>query len=287
MREYYVAYSKKCNNDVFSISDIEYSIIPNRLGTWAADPFIIETTSEEVYCFAEIWEMKYNKGAIGYCRLDGNNHKWHIAIRENFHMSYPHIFSDGKNYYMCPEMGKSGEIAIYVAERFPDKWKKLDVLYDGGKNYADTTFFTKDGVQYGFTYDVANNYSTIFTVVNRKINFVHPNTILSEDGCRPGGNILHIKDKYIRVGQLGKPNYGYGLVFKSFNLDVDGYREQTLKEYVPSDFRIANKLKQQLTGVHTYNFHKNYAVIDLQMEGWSWNMIVGKIQQKMKLKLFK
>ncbi len=291
MHEYYVCYSSKVINSL-DLSAPEYKVVKNRMGCWAADPFIV-AFDDKLLCFAEIWEMKYGKGAIGVCDLNSPRPKWEIIIREPFHMSYPFVFKNNNNWYMCPETGDNATVTLYKSNDFPYHWSKCQDILNGSP-YRDTTFFSYNEHEYGFThlpdenggilylFSMDDNYSTTSTV----------SECINGHYSRPGGKVIYANEQYYRIGQIGTPFYGYGLCIAQFSIDNNGiYSEKMISEHIPDDFNIQMPhsviFNQNKIGIHTYNSINNNAVIDVLMEGWSWNMILGKIQQKIHNMFFK
>ena len=94
-----VAYRKKGQK--------EYKVIKNHFTSWSADPFVFEYNNE-VYIFAEIFNLSRYRGCIGYTKLvDGKFTKWKEVIVEDYHLSFPNIQVEDGNIYIYPETQKS------------------------------------------------------------------------------------------------------------------------------------------------------------------------------------
>lgn len=266
MMQYHVAYKKK--------TDDAYHVIPNNVFTWTADPFLFEYKGD-VYIFGEIWKYSFKDnghGTIGYCKLSqGRISKWNVVIEEPYHLSFPNIFSDGDDIYICPESAEMGEIYLYKAISFPDKWEKADVLYDGGDKMVDTVFFQQDGKQYGFTLCISDvngiekNELKLFHIENKKIHFIDClNPITTDKTCaRCAGKVIKEGKKNFRVAQDCGHYYGKGLVFCEFNFE-ETYSEKVEKTIYPGDLNLDKKMK--VVGTHTYNSISDYEVIDIRVE---------------------
>ena len=140
-QEYCVAYCDSKIENVLDIDQKEYTVIKNNWDSWSADPFIF-IWNDDIYIFAEVWKYSAGKGAIGYCKWDGEKKKfsrWKIVIQEKFHLSYPNIFIYKDQIMLCPESSGNGEIYLYTAVAFPEQWEKYCILSSEGK-FLDTTF---------------------------------------------------------------------------------------------------------------------------------------------------
>lgn len=270
MREYFVAYKEKKFDDILQLNRGNYKVIRNNIGCWAADPFIVEKDGE-LYIFAEIWEHIKCKGSIGYSKYDKNNErfgKWKIIIDEPYHLSYPCIYKVKDKFWMCPESGDAQEIALYCADNFPDEWSKKIVLSSKGK-YVDTTFFSVENKNYGMTLEIQGQQEDlkIFKFKKSTIQFLNNEKIIKDTRIeRPGGKIVYQNNHLYRIGQIGAPHYGSGLIVAEFSFMNDVYYESILKRFYPADFEIDGLNKKQITGVHTYNQSNRYEVIDVQIE---------------------
>ena len=241
-----------------------YKIIPTGYNFWAADPFLFYFDNK-IYVFAELWFYKENQGAIGYYSFSDEKPQWKIIIKESYHLSYPHLFEFDNEIYMCPEANESNTITLYKAVLFPNKWIKLTHLKTDLKA-VDTTFFNYNNDMYCFTY-LLNVQELHIYKVNTNDNFSLKsfcyNPITSDLSlARMAGNIIKNNNQYIRVSQNCSKLYGESLMFSSFKVEINGYKETFIKRMNVSDFNINNKKKY--FGVHTYNSLNGYEIIDLK-----------------------
>lgn len=260
-REYAVAVAKRMGTDP---RKEKFSVIPNSINCWAADPFPIEVNGI-LYIFAEIFVYSKVKGCIGYTKLqDGKFTPWKIVIEEDYHMSFPYLFYDNDILYMCPETSASRQLYLYRCVKYPEKWEKDRVLARN-VNYSDTVFYRGKSDIYGLTcewHGIQDHRLKLFRV--------------SGDGCqesteglntleyyltRPAGKIFKKDDKDIAVSQICKPLYGTGMIFKECVIDWPIYEENELYRVFPQD--ISCDVKRKYVGTHTFNISENYMVVDL------------------------
>ena len=107
----------------------------------AADPFVV---GEHV--FAEI--MKGGKGIIGVAETTGSKLSFTPVLEEDFHLSYPQVFSHDNEWYMIPEAHQSGSILLYKAVGYPKKWDLVRKISD--IDGVDPTIFRLHGCWYIF-----------------------------------------------------------------------------------------------------------------------------------------
>ena len=143
--QYHVAYKKR--------GDTEYKVIENNSNSWVADPFIFKHKNN-IYIFGEYFITEKEKGAIAYSKWNGKSfEKWKIVIEEDYHLSFPNIFEEGDEIYICPESNQSNELYLYKAIEFPDKWEKVHIICNNIK-CVDTVFLKRGNKKFCFTYDL-------------------------------------------------------------------------------------------------------------------------------------
>lgn len=120
-----------------SISDLPAGFV--------ADPFIISDNGRW-YLFAEVWDLQAARGVIGVAvSEDAIDWEWGgVVLAEQYHLSYPHVFTCGGRFYMVPETWEAGCISIYTTDALPHGWKRIASL-----TFApvpkDATFFEHAG----------------------------------------------------------------------------------------------------------------------------------------------
>lgn len=249
-----------------------FVLIKSTLRYWMADPFLIKHKGVN-YLFAELYDKKHSKGVIGYARLKGNScGKFHVCLKEKFHLSYPCVFHRDGNIYMIPETRDNNEVALYKAINFPDKWEKVKIICD--KPCVDTTPFVYENRQYYFT-TIANEHSSddnLFLISEKNGECKQ---LLNNNLClRSAGKVIFHDGVMIRPSQ-DDTVYGDAVIF---NRVVDfvgaGYTEVPYKRVLPPDNEtdsenvcvnlLNNTSKIKFNGLHTYNINEDYEVIDLR-----------------------
>ncbi len=273
-----IAYREDMNKD--------FKLVQNPAWAWAADPFLVEY-EDRIYLFAELFLYKSERnGVIGCCKYeDGKFGEWFVTMDCHWHLSYPNVWTEEGNLYMCPETYQTGEVAVYKLEAFPDRWRKIRVLLQNGK-YVDSTFMKYGNKNYLFTYRLTN--SSI--AGNLLLYEIFPDGTLSKErfisddigSARPGGKVIvNEEKKVVRVSQDSANGYGAGLVFSEVESVNPVYREKKLLRVGPDE--IIGNWNRSFTGVHTYNRFKNMEVIDLNYLTFSFS---ESIAQKRVRKVF-
>lgn len=249
-----------------------FILIKNTFRYWMADPFLIKYHGVN-YLFAELYDKKHSKGVIGYAKLRGNRcGRFHICLKEKYHLSYPCVFYRDGNIYMIPETAGNNEATLYEASDFPKKWKKVKTVC--GQACVDTTPFRYQNENYYFT-TIVNEHSSddnLF-LINEKSG--ECKQLLKDNLClRSAGNVIFEKDNMIRPSQ-DDTVYGDAVIFnRVVNFSVNSYEEIPFKRVLSPNSEtngenicvsVLNNTKNiQFNGLHTYNINDDYEVIDLR-----------------------
>jgi hypothetical protein len=115
-------------------------VIKNPPNRFLADPFVIYKNGSHI-CFVEDYDYAKGKGRISAYEITRDKYReLGPAIEESFHLSYPFLFEDSGQLFMCPETAEAGDIRIYRCVDFPLKWQLHRVL-KSGVNAVDTSIF--------------------------------------------------------------------------------------------------------------------------------------------------
>lgn len=255
------------NTDFFHNSFISYKKLQSANDKFWADPFII-CKNDRYFVFVEELIYKTNRGHISVLELNekGDFISSKRVIERPYHMSYPFIFELHNTYYMIPETSENKTIDLYKCTGFPDKWEVAKNIMHN-LNAVDTTLFFYMSKWWLFTsIDNTNNisgYDTELYLFFSDDIFTdnwqsHPNNPIVSDArrARSAGAIFVQDDKIYRPSQDCSGRYGNAFnINQILTLNETEYEETRVLKVEPS---WDNKLK----GAHTFNFDKNFTVID-------------------------
>jgi len=221
-------------------------IIKNPKNHFLADPFVINEENKN-YCFMEDYDFSSSKGHIVAYEITSNGvKKLGIALKEEFHLSFPFLFRYNSKIYMLPETSENNDIRIYESIEFPLKWKLSRVIKSNLFAVDSMVFEYQDKWWLFSNINPINGPDTcselsIFYGDNPLTEewTPHPNNpvIFSPSSARNGGLIIE-KDSIFRVGQ--KQIYGtYGgggfSVNEIIELNTSGYKEKEVLK-IKADF---------------------------------------------------
>ncbi|XP_042479116.1 glucosamine inositolphosphorylceramide transferase 1-like [Macadamia integrifolia] len=204
---------------------------------FVADPFLF-VQGDTLYLFYETKNSVTLQGDIGVAKSIDKGASWQqlgIALDEDWHLSYPYVFSYHDQIYMMPESSQKGELRLYRAINFPLQWT-LDkvimkrpivdaVVINYNRNYwllgSDHSGFSskKNG-----ELEIWYSSSPMGPWKPHKQNPIY-NTDKSY-GARNGGRPFIYNGNLYRIGQDCGESYGQRVhVFKVEVLNKDEYKE--------------------------------------------------------------
>ncbi len=235
---------------------------PNR---YLADPFIVKK-GEEYYCFVEDYDFRTKKGCISVYEINKDSYKEiGIALKENFHLSYPFLINHENEFYMCPETHEAKEIRLYKCIKFPLEWKYVKTLIPN-VSAVDTNIFFKDKKWWLMT-NLSNSSLEdhasqlhIFSSESLLSDNWTPhkkNPVIFNPNFARNGGLFYETDNFYRVYQKpGYDNYGESLGVSKINeLNDENYSEIREFEISPNFFKGIN-------GTHTLNYFDGLLVLD-------------------------
>lgn len=232
---------KKRGEDIFDLSGLK--ILEPPVGYYWADPFIYED-----YLFYELYD--YEKGVIAYSKInpDLSITEPTIVIDSATHCSFPSLFEAGGEIYMTPETVLSGNLRIYKAIKFPDKWELFSIV--GFGRFDDPILFRR-GNKYVILATEDGDKQVTFESDHISGGWERRGTSEIKD-IRSAGRPFFYKDRMIRPTQDWIPDYGKAIVFKDMETNNEIYRIDA--DWAP-----------KLIGTHTFNMNDKYVVLDLKM----------------------
>ncbi|RZI40225.1 hypothetical protein EGT07_24390 [Herbaspirillum sp. HC18] len=184
-----------------------------------ADPFVVEHEGRHAI-FIEELEYTDNTGYLSVIRFDDEDNPVLPPVpilKKPYHLSYPHVFSDGGVLYMIPETCQNGTIELYRSVRFPDKWEFVMNLMEG-IHAVDTTVWKHNGKYWLFANVAetrgASTCDELFLYFSDALLSdrwqPHPcSPIVSDVRCaRPAGRIFEKDGSWFRPAQDCSGSYG-------------------------------------------------------------------------------
>ena len=253
------------NKDWRNVELRKFTKIENPSNRFYADPFIYSKNGLNV-CFVEDYDYNTSKGKISAISLTENGHEEiGTVIEEGFHMSYPYVFTNNNNLYMCPETHEARDIRIYRCTNFPLKWELHKVIM---KNIsaAETNIFHYNEKWWMLTNidssgigDHSSELHLFFADNFDSDNWQkHPSNpiIFSSLSARNGGFIIKDNDLFRVFQRQGFDNYGESMgVAKIIELNENTYEEEVI-------FYISPDFFQNIIGTHTFSSYANVTAID-------------------------
>lgn len=202
---------------------------------FVADPFMI-LAGNIWHMFFEVMNAETGRGEIGLAKsVDGVRWDYRqIVLSESVHLSYPHVFGTGGEYFMIPESYEANAIKLYRAATFPTSWEPVMTILEGA--WVDSSVFFLNGLWWLFTNPVAppNQILELFYAASLIGPWHrHPMSPLVSGNhriARGGGRIVVQDDRPIRFAQDCFPSYGTSVrAFEITVLDTSGYAERELE----------------------------------------------------------
>uniref|UniRef100_A0ACD6A4B1 Uncharacterized protein n=1 Tax=Avena sativa TaxID=4498 RepID=A0ACD6A4B1_AVESA len=116
-------------NPVVTCADVAEDGFPS---SFVANPFLF-LQGDAIYMFFETKNSITSQGDIAAAVSKDAGATWQqlgVVLDEEWHLSYPYVFSYNDMIYMIPESSKHGDLRLYHALDFPLTWKLEKVLMD-------------------------------------------------------------------------------------------------------------------------------------------------------------
>jgi hypothetical protein len=214
---------------------ITAGIVTDLPAEFVADPFLVREGGRW-FLFFEIMPANAKEGVIGLAESeDGLAWSYRgVVLQEAFHLSYPHVFRWGRDYYMTPETLGAHQIRLYRAASFPDRWEHIADLVPG--RHADPTVFEADGGWWMFSCTPPGEHMTLrlyYADTPMGPWHEHPRSpIVSNDRriARPAGRVVAWSGGLVRFTQDCEAYYGVQVrAFLITRLTRSEYREEPLQ----------------------------------------------------------
>ncbi len=206
-----------------------------------ADPCFVRHDGSD-YVFVEDFPFENRRGHISVVALGPNQESMSIrpALKQDFHLSFPHAFELEGELYMVPEQAESNRVVLYRCAKFPDEWVEERVLLEGFAG-IDSVILFHDERCWLFTtdgrYQNQDSNLCIFHADSLQGTF-EPHAQFpvksSLHGSRMAGAFFRDNGKLFRPAQNAVIRYGGSvLLYEVESLTPHEYRETEVREILP------------------------------------------------------
>jgi hypothetical protein len=253
-------------NPVISAENV--SDLPAR---FVADPFMIKV-DDLWYMFFEVMSAETDRGKIGLAvSKDGLQWEYRqIVLDEPFHLSYPHVFDLGGNFYMVPETHEADSLRLYRADSFPVKWSLVSTLLKGP--WIDSSILYFDNLCWLFTNVVVGGIESLELFYAADVSgpwHRHPMSPLVKGDlriARMAGRVIINGGLPVRFAQDGIPYYGTSVrAFEISALTTSLYAE---REIDGSPVLVAGETAWHKLGMHHIDPHFTNSAWLACADGW-------------------
>ena len=254
--EWFVAYRSGKGNYLLANAP------PNQ---WCADPFVYEADGEH-YIFVEQYVNEKEKGCIGFFHFEnGVPVNKGILIENSYHMSYPDVFEYDGKYFMIPESSANSTVDLYIADQFPDKWRKVNSLITGSK-YVDSTVYRARDQFYLISYTMIDGYEVHVFALDmdeQKVELIAKKRY-EKNVARPGGRLFLEEGKLMRPAQDCSRKYGEALIiYQIDDINKNGeFIEHEVRRVESGMLHVENNPER----VHQLTNDGLYEVVDVYKE---------------------
>ena len=276
---------RKGNKTILEDASSPFTCIGYSDRFWYADPLIFEKDGRS-FLFAEAYDRDTNRGLIAAAELGDNPEDYDpkTVISEDYHMSFPYVFSWGDQIFMIPETGDNWTVNLYRAEDFPYKWEKVrefrtksrvvDVI---AEDISDDSVILQ-----GSYLSEENGLYTGFVKLKLKRSGDAYNLFIDDDKVdynlrdRNAGGLFCTGDRIFHPTQESTET-DYGVYI---NISDEEGRSVRI---APEDVNIRGIGNARRIGVHTYSLSDTVEAIDvryLRFSAKTWPRRVRKLWKK-------
>ncbi len=235
-----------------------------------ADPFPFEWNGR-YFIFVEDMPYGGDKAVLSVAEVFRNGAPTvpRMVIEEPYHLSYPQVFSHAGQIWMLPEGGAGGNLVLYRAEAFPDRWVRHSVLVPGRELY-DATLLEHDGRLWLFAagrdgYGSASDMLVVYHAPALEGPWTpHPANPVRIDraAARPGGGFVRVGERIVLPLQDGTNEYGGALGL------ADLLELSPAKVHLGVPVPILSPEKSTYPKIHTLNSSDHLEVVDCLAPVW-------------------
>lgn len=227
---------------------------------WFADPFILDTTNDEIIVLVEEWVDITQRGRISKLVIDKKTYELKnqkVMIDLDTHLSFPAIERIGKDVFIHPENSITGELNNYRYNKYSDTFEKCDVLrklpltdsaitdFFGNRLLFSTKLPDANGKELGiYTYD---KNAGMFVIKD----YYH----FDENISRMAGNFFTLKGKVYRPAQVCIKSYGDAVSLQEVTCHQGKWSFKEIRRIYSPNYDLD-------LGFHTFNVYENFIAID-------------------------
>lgn len=261
------------DNPVLSASDVD-----DVDAEFVADPFLVRTDGRWTM-FVEVLDRDTRRGCIATATSE-DGRRWTyggVVLREPFHLSYPHVFRSGDQYFMVPDTPEMYSVRLYRADEFPSRWSFVKTLVGGP--LVDPTIVRHRDRWWLFACSTPYEHHTLRLYHADMLTGSwgeHPESPLVEGDphtARPAGRIVEHEGELYRLAQDDEPDYGRQVwSFRVTELTRSSYREEPAGDdpvLAPGDAPWCARGMHHLDP-HPVGSERWLAAVDGKGERWGW-----------------
>uniref|UniRef100_A0A0D9ZBQ5 Glucosamine inositolphosphorylceramide transferase 1 n=2 Tax=Oryza glumipatula TaxID=40148 RepID=A0A0D9ZBQ5_9ORYZ len=239
-------------NPVVTCADVEEAGFPS---SFVAKPFLF-LQGDAIYMFFETKNPITSQGDIAAAVSEDAGVTWQqvgVVLDEEWHLSYPYVFTYKNKVYMMPESSKNGDIRLYRALDFPLKWELEKVLLE--KPLVDSVIINFQGSYWLLGTDL----SSYGAKQNREISIWYSNSPLSP-WIPHKQNLIHNTGKMLSTRNGGRPFIYNGNLYRvgkgqggGSGHGIQVFKIEILKSNEYKEVEVPFVINKQLKGRNAWN----------------------------------
>ncbi len=247
---------------------------------YVADPFAFKRRGRW-YLFFEVLSEHSGHGEIGLAE-SSDGYRWEyrgIVLDEPFHLSFPYVFEWNGDVYLVPESAARGEVRLYRALSFPDRWRHVATLLRG--RLADSAVFRKAGRWWILTCAAPWTHDTLALFWADSLTGLyreHPRSPMVRGDAtraRPGGRVVEIDGRLVWFAQ--DCSSAYGRLVRAFEITVLDTSNFEMRPYVHVPIVRAQ--------AHGWNRHGMHHVDPYRLTDGTWVAYVDGYRKYLTLRI--
>lgn len=237
---------------------------------WFADPFVLDVTETEVRVLVEEFHYETRKGRIAMLVVDRQTYalkSMSIVLELATHLSFPEIWREDGQVFVCPENWQSGKLSLYELRGGRCNANACMVICD--EPMADAILTTRFGKPQLFSVQ-ENDKLRIYNFDTQKERFVlSVEKPFGKLTARNAGDFFEYEGRVYRPAQVCINRYGEAVEIQEVVWDDDD-------NFCFIPYKTLYSSHSSLdTGMHTLNSYGGEVVVDVH--GWNHAMAVKSL----------